>query len=540
MADPLKMLHDEIRAAADSLREGTYSGAEIGLERPPRPELGDYSTNAAMLLAPGRGENPREVAELLRVELEGRLGDSVERFEVAGPGFLNLFLSARWYRAAVRAVLKADGYAFGSARAPEQISLEFVSANPTGPLTAAGGRHAAFGDSTARILEFAGHTVEREYYVNDVGGQVQRLAESVAARMLDAPVPEDGYEGEYVATLGVELAKAGVESVDLDSLARHSVERMQESIRLTLERFGVEFDTWFSERSLHESGAVERAIEDLRESGAAYESEGATWLRTTDFGDDKDRVLVRSGGEPTYFAADVAYHSDKIRRGAERMLDVLGADHHGYVARMRAAVEALGADPNQYEVVIMQLVHLVDAGARAQMSKRKGDFVTLDELVDDIGVDAARFFLLQRSHDTTVDLDLELARKESSENPVYYVQYAHARVCSIIRLAESDGSVPPASDAVAREPIEPAERAMIKRLLEFPAELEAAAERRAPHRLCAYAMAVAADFHGFYRDCKVVGAPGAAEPARLEICLAMQAVIATALKLLGVSAPESM
>ena len=222
------------------------------------------------------------------------------------------------------------------------------------------------------------------------------------------------------------------------------------------------------------------------------------------------------------------------------MLDVLGADHHGYVARMRAAVEALGADPNQYEVVIMQLVHLVDAGARAQMSKRKGDFVTLDELVDDIGVDAARFFLLQRSHDTTVDLDPELARRESSENPVYYVQYAHARVCSIIRLAESDGSVPPASDAVAREPIEPAERAMIKRLLEFPAELEAAAERRAPHRLCAYAMAAAADFHGFYRDCKVVGAPGAAEPARLEICLAMQAVIATALKLLGVSAPESM
>jgi arginyl-tRNA synthetase len=540
MADPLERLHDEIYAAADSLREGTFGGAVIGLERPPRPELGDYSTNAAMLLAPGRGERPREVAELLRGELERRLGDSVERFEIAGPGFLNLFLSGPWYRRAVRGVLDAGPrYAAAGARSPERVSVEFVSANPTGPLTAAGGRHAAFGDSLARVLDFVGHRVEREYYVNDVGGQVERLAESVAARMRGDAAPENGYEGEYVVALAAELAEEGVEDADLEVLGRLSAERMQGAIRATLERFGVEFDNWVSERSLHESGAVERSVEELRERGAAYESEAATWLRTSAFGDDKDRVLIRSTGEPTYFAADVAYHRDKLERGAERMLDVLGADHHGYVPRMRAAIEAFGSDPERYEVVIMQLVHLVDAGERAQMSKRKGDFVTLDELVEDIGVDAARFFMLQRSHDTTVDLDLDLARQRSSDNPVYYVQYAHARLCGILQLA-GDGDSGPANDEAVAAPVEPAEQALVKRLLEFPAELEAAATRRAPHRLCAYATATAADVHAFYRDCKVVGAPSAVQAARLELCVATRQVIARTLELLGVSAPESM
>ena len=540
MVDPLERLHDEIYAAADSLREGTFGGAVIGLERPPRPELGDYSTNAAMLLAPGRDERPREVAELLRGELERRLGDSVERFEIAGPGFLNLFLSGPWYRRAVRRVLDAGPrYAAAGARSPERVSVEFVSANPTGPLTAAGGRHAAFGDSLARVLDFVGHRVEREYYVNDVGGQVERLAESVAARMRGDAAPEDGYEGEYVVALAAELAEEGVEDADLEALGRLSAERMQGAIRATLERFGVEFDNWVSERSLHESGAVERSVEELRERGAAYESEAATWLRTSAFGDDKDRVLIRSGGEPTYFAADVAYHRDKLERGAERMLDVLGADHHGYVPRMRAAIEALGSDPERYEVVIMQLVHLVDAGERAQMSKRKGDFVTLDELVEDIGVDAARFFMLQRSHDTTVDLDLDLARQRSSDNPVYYVQYAHARLCGILQLA-GDGDSGPANDEAVAAPVEPAAQALVQRLLQFPAALEAAAARRAPHRLCAYATATAADVHAFYRDCKVVGAPSAVQAARVELCVATRRVIARTLGLLGVSAPESM
>jgi len=540
MADPLARLHREITAAADTLREGTYGGAEIGLERPPRDDLGDYSTNAAMLLAPGRDEPPRDVAELLKDELGRRLGDSVERLEVAGPGFLNLSLAPSWYRTTVGELLDAgESLQPDAPREPERVLVEFVSANPTGPLTAAGGRHAAYGDSVARLLQFAGHQVEREYYVNDVGGQVDRLAASVSALMRGDQPPEDGYRGDYVGELAEELTREGLDPQDAAELSRASAEQIVSSIKATLERFGVEFDTWFSERSLHDAGSVDRVVEDLLERDAAYESEGATWLRTSAFGDDKDRVLVRSGGEPTYFAADVAYHRDKLERGAGRMLDVLGADHHGYVARMRAAIEALGTDPTRYEVVIMQLVHLVDSGERAQMSKRKGEFVTLDELVDDIGVDAARFFMLQRSHDTTVDLDLALARRQSSDNPVYYVQYAHARLCSILRLAGMDSGGRPQAGA-GDVGTEPAERALVRRLLEFPGEAAAAAERRAPHRLCSYAMATAADVHAFYRDCKVVGAEPAVEAARLEVCVAARRIIARSLELLGVSAPESM
>jgi arginyl-tRNA synthetase len=549
MPDPLTLLSAEIAAAAEALRDGTDGGAEPGLERPPKPELGDYSTNAAMLLAPGRGEPPREVAERLRGELSGRLGSAAERIEVAGPGFLNVFLSTAWYRRAVVGILDAgEGLGTDTVSSPERFNVEFVSANPTGPLTAAGGRHAAYGDSVARILAFVGHRVEREYYVNDVGGQVRRFAESIAARMRGEPVPEDGYEGEYVADLARELAEHGAQPADLDSLERLGAERMRESIEATLARFGVRFDNWFSESTLHGSGAVELAVDELRAAGHVYESEGATWLRTSSLGDDKDRVLIRSGGEPTYFAADVAYHRDKLERGAERLVDVLGADHHGYLARMRAAIEALGTDPECYEAVIMQLVHLVEGGERAQMSKRRGEFATLDQLVDDIGVDAARFFMLQRSHDTTVDLDLDLARRQSNDNPVYYVQYAHARICSILRRAGGDAAS--AGDELANaaraagadrgEPVEPAERTLVKRLLEFPAEVRGAGERRAPHRLCAYATATAADFHAFYRDCKVVGAPGELEAARLALCVATRRVIAGTLGLLGVRAPESM
>ena len=541
MPDPLSRLREQISDAADALREGTDGGARLGVERPPKPELGDYSTNAAMLLAPGRGEQPRQVAELLRDELDQRLGTTAERIEVAGPGFLNVFLADRWYREAVSAILDAgEGFGGGIAAHPERVIVEFVSANPTGPLTAAGGRHAAYGDSVARILAFAGHGVEREYYVNDAGGQVRRFAESIAARMRGEPVPEGGYEGDYVAELARELAADGVDANDLDALERLGAERMREAIASTLAGFGVRFDTWFSERSLHQGDAVERTIAQLRERGHVYESEGAIWLRTSEFGDDKDRVLIRSGGEPTYFAGDVAYHRDKLER-ADRLINVLGADHHGYVARMRAAIEALGNDPERFEVVIMQLVHLIEGGERTQMSKRRGEFATLDDLVADIGVDAARYFMLQRSHDTPVDLDLELARRHSSENPVYYVQYAHARICSILGKAGVEADPPRAgAPDVLAVAVEPAERALIKRLLELPAEGAAAAERRAPHRLCAYATATAADFHAFYRDCKVIGAPGGAEPARLAVCMATRAAIARTLDLLGVEAPESM
>ncbi|MGH2966596.1 MAG: arginine--tRNA ligase [Solirubrobacterales bacterium] len=558
MADPLQELHATIRSAAEALRDGAPDSVAPTLERPPKPELGDYSTNAAMLLAPARGQPAREIAGLLREELGARLGPSAERIEVAGPGFVNVFLADRWHRESLAGLLDAgDEFGRGSPERPERVLVEFVSANPTGPLTVASGRGAAYGDALSRLLELAGHDVEREYLLNDVGGQVRRFAESIAARMEGREPPEDGYTGEYVGELAGELAAAGVESTDQDELARRGTAAMRDRIDQTLTRFGVGFDTWFSERSLHDAGKVSGAVEALRARGHVYDSEGAVWLRTTSFGDDKDRVLIRSDGEPTYFAADIAYHLDKFERGAERLIDPVGADHHGYVPRMRAAVEALGRDPDRYEAPLIQLVHLMEGGERARMSKRRGEFATLDELIDDIGVDAARFFMLQRSHETTVDLDLDLARRQSQDNPVYYVQYAHARIASILRKAEAEGSAPgmagdtesadegalaaaAGGDAAVRAAAEPTERALVKRLFEFPAEAAASAERRAPHRLAAFATATAADFHAFYRDCQVVGAGEGLEEARLAICVAAKRVIARTLLLLGVSAPEHM
>jgi arginyl-tRNA synthetase len=554
--DPVADLHEAVSAAASALADGSETAAPA-LERPPRPDLGDYSTNAAMLLAPIRGEGPREIAERLGTELAASLGEAAARVEVAGPGFLNLFLTDAWHRGAVARVLAAgDGFGAGGAERPEKVLLEFVSANPTGPITAAAGRHAAYGDSLARILDAEGHRVEREYLLNDVGGQVQRFSESIAARIKGEEPPDDGYAGEYVAELAKALADAGADPEDLDRLAREGTEAMRERIEATLERFRVTYDTWFSERSLHDGGQIEAAIEELRRRGHTYEHEGALWLRTSEFGDDKDRVLVRASGKPTYFAADIAYHRDKLERGAERLIDPLGADHHGYLPRMRAVLTALGVDPERFESPIIQFVHIVEGGRRAQMSKRKGQFVSLDELLDDIGVDATRFFMLQRSHETTVDLDLDLARKRSQDNPVYYVQYAHARISSILQKAVAEDVVPASeagrgadeariADATASEPalaapVEPAERALVARLLEFPGEVSAAAAARAPHRLCAYAMSTAADFHGFYRDCQVVGAPAGTQEARLGLCVAARRVIARTLGLVAVEAPDRM
>jgi arginyl-tRNA synthetase len=505
-----------------------------------------------MLLAPQLGEQPRALAERLSAAAGTELGEFTDRVEVAGPGFLNFFLSDSWHRNAVSAIL--GGERFGTAEPGEpDVLLEFVSANPTGPLTAAGGRGAAYGDSLARVLEAAGHEVTREYYLNDAGTQIQLFAASLAARMRSEQPPEEGYSGEYVDDLAAELREAGADPSDIEELARRGSEAMRGRIEATLERFGVRFDRWTSERALHESGALEEALAVLADAGATYEREGALWLRTTEHGDDKDRVLIRSDGEPTYFASDVAYHRDKLARGSGQMIVPLGADHHGYVLRMKAAFAALGADPGRYEAPIMQLVNIVERGERARMSKRKGEFVTLDELLDDIGVGAARFFMLQRSHDTALDLDLELARSQSQENPVYYVQYAHARIASILRKSASEGGASDEGEirASASDPdalaarCEPSERELIRRLLELPNEIETAAAKRAPHRLTAYAMAVAADFHAFYRDCRVVGADAEAgmqglESARLGVCLAAKRVIASGLELLGIDAPERM
>ncbi|MGH2981247.1 MAG: arginine--tRNA ligase, partial [Solirubrobacterales bacterium] len=486
------------------------------------------------------------VAERLRSELLQRLGERTEQVEVAGPGFINLFLSELWYREAIAGLVAAgENAGIREAGERERILVEFVSANPTGPLTAAGGRHAAYGDAVARLLESVGHQVEREYYSNDIGSQIDRFGHSIAAAISGEAPPEDGYEGDYVGELGTRLGGEGIDASDPDALARRGAELMIESIRESLRRYGIEFDNWYSQRSFEEGGAVAAAIERLKESGHTFESEGALWLRTTTFGDDKDRVLLRSDGEPTYFASDIAYHLDKLERGFGRLIDVLGADHHGYVARMRGAIEVLGSDPDAYEAPIMQLVHIVERGERAQMSKRRGEFVTLDELVDDIGVDATRFFLLQRSHDTTIDLDLELAREQSNENPVYYVQYAHARIASILRKAEEEGvdveAALAADLSAVSAPLEPTERVLVKRLLELPDEVTEAAERRAPHRLCAYLGTVAADFHAFYRDCRVVGAEGeGVQESRLALCVVAKRVIARSLGLLGISAPERM
>jgi arginyl-tRNA synthetase len=543
MGDPVAELRAAVEDAASTLRDdGDIGRSQPTLERPPKPEFGDYSTNAAMLLAPALGERPRGTAEKLATELGKSLEGSLERVEVAGPGFLNLFLAEGWYRRAA-GELAAQGERLGKPHeaATERVNVEFVSANPTGPITAAGGRGAALGDSIARVLEFCGHPVTREYYVNDRGGQIDRFAASIAARMKGEPIPEDGYEGDYVAEIGRSIEQEGVDPGDLDSVGRRGIALMLAAAEATLRRYDVVFDTWTSERSMHESGAVERALSQAREAGHVYESEGATWLRTTSFGDDKDRVLIRSDGDSTYFLSDIAYHRDKLDRGSDRLIDVLGADHHGYVERLRAGLAALGYDPDALEVAIMQLVHVVEGGERAQMSKRSGEFVTLDELIDDIGADAARFFMLQRSHDTTVDLDLELARKTSNENPVYYVQYAHARIASILRKAGEGAEERAASADFAALPVEPSERALIKRLCELPDEVAETAARRAPHRLCAYAMEVARDFHAFYRDCQVVGAEGeGVEDSRLGLCLLTKRTIARTLGLLGISAPESM
>jgi arginyl-tRNA synthetase len=544
--DSISELRSAVNQAVRRLHGGETTSPEPSLDRPPKPELGDYSSNAAMLLAAPLGESPRDVAGRLCAEIERELGAgaSVDRIEVAGPGFVNLFLADAWYRRAVER-LAASGSELGPAPtdSPERVLVEFVSANPTGPLHVGGGRHAAYGDALVRLLEAVGHEVQREFYVNDAGGQIGRFAASIVARMTGGEMPEDGYEGDYVIELAERLRAEGVDPSDADAVGRRGVELVLEGVRATLDRFGVQFDNWFSERDLYARGEVDAALARLEEGGHTYRSEEALWLRTTDFGDDKDRVLIRANGEHTYLAADVAYHWDKLERGFGRMIDVLGADHHGYAPRLRAAVAALGADPEALEALIMRLVNVVEGKKRAQMSKRKGDFVGLDELIDDIGVDAARWFMLWRSHDTPVDLDLELARRESSDNPVYYVQYAHARIASILRKAgvgEGDG-LGPGGAQPPDAALEPTERALVKRLLEFPDEVREAAARRGPYRICAYSTAVAADFHAFYRDCQVVGAEGeGVEGSRLALCMVTKRTIAGALGLLGISAPERM
>ena len=545
MSAPLSDLRDAVVAASGAVSGSDgISSALPTLESPKKAGFGDYATNAAMLLAPKAGAPPRDVAGRLAEDLEQRLGAALERVEVAGPGFLNLFMSDAWCVDALAHVLAAgDAFGGGGAEPIEQVNVEFVSANPTGPMTAAGARHASYGDSLARLLEFRGHAVTREFYINDIGGQVRRLGASIQARARGEEVPEGGYEGDYVHELARRIPGAATDDVGV--VAERGVLLLLDKIRASMHTIGVDFDVWFSEASLHagESSAVDRAFAELERRGESYRSEGALWLRTTAHGEPKDDVLERSTGEPSYLASDIAYHLDKRERGFDRIIDVWGADHHGHVARMHAAFEALGGAEGQLELIIMQFVNIVERGERASMSKRRGDFVTLDELIAEIGVDAVRFFMLQRSHDTTVDLDLDLARAQSSDNPVYYVQYAHARIASILAKAGGARRVP-AAIAEAAEfggALEPAERTLIKKLLAFPDEVVDATERRAPHRIAAYALELAQTFTAFYRDCQVVGAEGDGVTSfRLALSAAAKRTIARSLDLLGVSAPDKM
>jgi arginyl-tRNA synthetase len=542
---PLDGLATSVRAAAAAVRGGAGEpSAQVKLERSKRESLGDYSTNAAMLLAPALSAPPREIAERIGAELESVLGEDLTRWEVAGPGFLNLFMSDAWQRRALESVLRrGERFGAGGADPAERILIEFVSANPTGPLVAASGRHAAYGDALARILEHHGHVVSREYYFNDAGSQIRLLGESVRARARGEDVPEDGYRGDYVVELASEID--GAANADVGEVAARAVELLLARIKETLVRYGVRFDRFFSERTLHEGSPseVELALRLLDEGGHTYVSEGAKWLRTTSFGDDKDRVVVRSNGEPTYLAGDIAYLQDKRERGFERQLLPVGSDHHAYVRELKAAMAALGGDPDFVELPLVQFVHLVADGETFAMSKRRGDFVTLNDLLDEIGVDATRFFMLQRSHDRTLDLDVELARSQSRENPVYYVQYAHARIASMLRRL-SDARVNAALESASGwgdGDLHAAERRLIKKLVAFPGEISEAADRRAPHRIAGYALDLAQDFTAFYEQCHVLGAtPESVESFRIALSTAAQRTIAISLGLLGVSAPESM
>ena len=535
-------------ASSLGLRAGSWRGTYT---KPPRKEFGDLSSNAALEIASKSGANPREVAG----RIAGLLPSApfVERVEVAGPGFINVFLKVDWLYDVLREVV-ASGAGYGRAEPTgRSVQVEFVSANPTGPLHIGHARNAVIGDAVANVMEATGWRVEREYYFNDAGRQMDLFGSSVEARYLElfgrqAEIPEDGYRGEYVVEVAKDIAAAFGDSLtDLPSEERHArsihegAERVLAMIEATLERFGVRFDSFFSERTLHESGEIEQAVGRLRAAGLAYDSEGAVFFRSTSFGDDKDRVLIRSNGAPTYFAADCAYVIDKFARGFDLLIYVWGADHHGDVVRVKGAAEALGYDPESLEMVLYQWVSLSRGGEPVGMSKRAGAFVTLDELIDEVGADATRFTLLLRSNDSTLDFDIEAVKRQTMDNPVYYVQYGHARIASILRRAEELGvALRPVEEADLSLLSTNAELDLLRLIADLPSEVEHAAEHRAPHRLTHYAQDLAARFHRFYTECRVISQDAERTQARLWLALGTKQVLATALALIGVGAPESM
>lgn len=521
---------------------------------PPRDSRhGDYATNLALVLAGPLRRSPRDVGAAILRHVRTP-SPELHHAELAGPGFLNLTLAPALVHRWVRRV-HAEDTRFGQTDVGRglRVLVEYVSANPTGPLHVGAGRNAAVGETIARLLEALGYRVSREYYVNDYGGQVELLARSVEARYLELlgrsfEFPEDGYQGEYVRDVAARILEAeGSALADLDPQARlvriqeAAVSMLLDEIRETLERFGIVFDTWFSERWLHESGAVQRCLEELQRRGLVYERDGALWFRATQFGDDKDRVVVRRDGRPTYFAADIPYHLDKYARGFDHLIDVWGVDHIGDIARVKGGLQALGKDPSTLEIIIYQHVRLRNEGEVVRMSKRRGEFITLRDVIDTVGRDAARFFFTMTSPAVPMDFDLALARRQSADNPVYYVQYAHARICSILREAERLGVPRPDPEATDLTPLgTPEEWALAKRAIGFPEVVYAAGIRREPHRLCGYARELAEAFHVFYGQCRVLTDRPDVTAARLVLVDAVRRVLRNTLALVGVEAVERM
>lgn len=540
-------------ACAQAMAAGTLPEAALPdfvIETPKDEKNGDFSTNLAMQLTRILRQNPRKIAEAIvgGTDLPGL----VERVEIAGPGFINFYLVPGWLNRVLPAIQEEDAdYGKSNAGGGERVQVEFVSANPTGLLHMGNARGGALGDTLAAVLNEAGYVCDKEYYINDAGNQVENLGKSVEARYFellgrdDYQIPEDGYHGkDIIATAQRLLDEKGESLVDLPEAERrelmknYALKEKVAGIRGSLENFGVVFDNWFSEQSLHDAGSVHEVVDILREKGVVYEKDGAQWLRATDWGEEKDEVLVRSNGTPTYFAADIAYHRDKFERGYKRLINIWGADHHGHVARLKGAMTALGYPGDDITVILMQLVRLYRGGEIVKMSKRSGKYVTLDELIEEVGKEAARFFFIMRSPDSALDFDLDLAKAESSDNPVYYVQYAHARICSILSVAGVE--TPKAADVDLSLLTEENERVLIRKLAEWPQEVADAARELAPYHLAYYAKELANAFHSFYNSCKVLTDDAALRDARLALVDCTRITLRNVLTLLGLSAPERM
>mgnify|MGYP003411302487 CR=1 FL=1 len=544
-----------VKIIKDAL-EGSRSGGviscekfpEIVLDKPKKEEFGDFSTNIAMLLAPVEKKAPRDIAKAIAERISASPG--VERCEVAGPGFINIFLRKSFWLAVLEDIIKSgQGYGRSEVGKGHKVQVEFVSANPTGPLHIGHGRGAAVGDALSNILKFAGFEVSKEYYINDAGRQVLTLGESVRLRMEELSgkaieFPQDFYRGDYIKDIAADyLDKYGVaDAPGAPSLKEFGSKAMLENIRRDLKDFGIEFDNWFSEKSLDDNGKVSSTIEELKAKGHVFESEGALWFRTTVFGDDKDRVLIKADGERTYFASDIAYHRDKIERGFSSIVNIWGADHHGYEGRIRALIKALGYDDRVLKIIFIQLVALLRGGVPVAMGKREGEFVTLRQVMDEVGRDACRFFFLMRRSDAQLDFDLDLAKSQAPENPVYYVQYCHARIKSIIAFAAEKGfALPESFDAKLLSRLDQKEEAeLIRHLGSFGEVVERSAESMEPHKVTFYLMDLAALFHPYYNKNRVVTDDPELTSARLLLCNAVATVAANGLRLLGVSAPEKM